>query len=120
MSSDLVWLLTKKSNSFLVKRNGAEFSREKGNLLNKNSYKFSGIASAQTIGIAQGAKGVTLTLTKTKKANHPIKATTEVVFKTGVRGAAKTVKKITNTYRPDLQSAALARLSRVAQSGKAN
>ena len=45
MSSDLVWLLVRDNSSFLVKRNGVQFSKEKGNLLNKNSLKYSGLAT---------------------------------------------------------------------------
>lgn len=44
MSADLIWLLVKDNNSFLVKRNGVEFSRESGNLRNVNAFKYSGLA----------------------------------------------------------------------------
>jgi hypothetical protein len=42
-------LLVKKNNSFLVKRNGVQFSSEAGNLLNKNSFKYSGIANKKVM-----------------------------------------------------------------------
>lgn len=43
MSSQLVWQIVKKNNSFIRKGlNGELFSAEKGNLTNKHSYKFSG------------------------------------------------------------------------------
>lgn len=46
-SDDLIWLLVKKNNRFLVKRNGNNtssitFSSEPNNLYNLNSYKYSG------------------------------------------------------------------------------
>ena len=50
MSSDLLWLLVKNNNSFLVKRDGTQFSGEKNNLTNLNSFKFSGLANKKTIG----------------------------------------------------------------------
>ncbi|KAF9026255.1 60S ribosomal protein L28 [Haplosporangium bisporale] len=45
MSADLTWLLIKNNNSFLIKRSGVQFSAEAGNLLNKNSFKYSGLAN---------------------------------------------------------------------------
>lgn len=46
-SADLVWLLVKNNNKFLVKRNGnsnasVTFSSEANNLYNLNSFKYSG------------------------------------------------------------------------------
>jgi large subunit ribosomal protein L28e len=51
-SSDLNWLLLKNNNSFLVKRDGVQFSAEKNNLTNCNSYKFSGLANARSVGVS--------------------------------------------------------------------
>jgi large subunit ribosomal protein L28e len=45
MSADLIWSLVKNNNSFLVKRNGVTFSSEAGNLVNRNSFKYSGLAN---------------------------------------------------------------------------
>ncbi len=47
VSTDLVWLLVKNNNKFLVKRNGnsnasVTFSSEPNNLYNLNSFKYSG------------------------------------------------------------------------------
>lgn len=49
VSDDLIWLLVKNSNRFLVKRNGnnnnsVTFSSEPNNLYNLNTFKYSGIA----------------------------------------------------------------------------
>ena len=58
MSDALVWSLIRDNNSFLVKRgrtdrNGAvQFSKEPGNLLNVNSFKYSGIANSKTVDIS--------------------------------------------------------------------
>ena len=43
VSSDLIWALINKNNSFLVKSKGNIFSKEPGNLLNKHSKKYSGL-----------------------------------------------------------------------------
>lgn len=45
MSSELVWAIVKNNNSFLVKRDNAQFSAEPTNLMNLNSFKYSGIAN---------------------------------------------------------------------------
>ncbi len=45
MSADLVWAIVKNNNSFLVKRQNVQFSSEPSNLLNLNSFKYSGIAN---------------------------------------------------------------------------
>lgn len=50
-SADLIWLLVKKNNRYLVKRNGNSnasitFSSEPNNLYNLNSFKYSGTYSS--------------------------------------------------------------------------
>ena len=45
MSSDLVWLLLKKNNSFVKKLSGIEFSAESGNVASLNSRKYSGLVN---------------------------------------------------------------------------
>ena len=68
MSDALVWQLIKNNNAFLVKRersnrSGAvQFSKESGNLLNVNSFKYSGIANSKAIGIDTSDKTITMTL----------------------------------------------------------
>ena len=64
MSSDLQWLLVKDSNSFLVKRNGVQFSSEPGNLANLNSFKYSGIVNAKTVGLTTKDGKIELSLKK--------------------------------------------------------
>jgi len=51
-------LLVRNNNSFLVKRDGAQFTKEKGNLLAKNSFKFSGLANPKTVDIVVTEKKV--------------------------------------------------------------
>ena len=45
MSRELVWELTRESSCFVVRRGTHEFSREAGNLRNKNTYKYSTLAA---------------------------------------------------------------------------
>lgn len=40
--SDLIWQLTKNNNSFLVKKNGVQFSKDPFNLTNRNMFTVSG------------------------------------------------------------------------------
>ncbi len=55
MSSSLVWQLVKDHNSFLVKRGrsarlgAVQLSAEPGNVLNVNSFKYSGLAHHNTV-----------------------------------------------------------------------
>jgi len=116
ISPDLIWNATKKRSSFLVKRNGAQFSSEPGNLMNSNSFKYSGLANPKTVDVRQaGAKGLTLVL-KNKKANKPSKSTQQVQLRrSDVRAASKTLKALVDRsfYRRDLTQAALARVTKL-------
>ncbi|KAI9104859.1 ribosomal L28e/Mak16 [Phlyctochytrium arcticum] len=114
MSGDLIWLLTRDTSSFLVKRNGVRLSREPGNLLNVNSFKYSGLAQRKSIHVASSEKGAALVLKKNRvPATKPSKVAHQIILKKGQRASAKSVQSILRNYRPDLQTAALARVSRV-------
>jgi len=66
MSADLIWSIIRNNNSFLVKRNGAQFTSEPNNLTNLNSFKYSGLAGKGTIGISPSPdnRGVVVTSKK--------------------------------------------------------
>ena len=58
MADSLVWMCVKNNNAFLVKRGkktsrcgAVQFSKERGNLLNVNSFKYSGLANSKAIDI---------------------------------------------------------------------
>ncbi|KAF9121930.1 CCR4-NOT transcription complex subunit 7 [Mortierella sp. 14UC] len=105
MSADLTWLLIKNNNSFLVKRSGVQFSSEAGNLLNKNSFKFSGLANKKTIDIAAAASGRGVVVSTPKN---------KVTLTKGIRKSARSVAGLTRAgYRADLRKAALARVAAV-------
>ncbi|KAF5312065.1 hypothetical protein D9619_002549 [Psilocybe cf. subviscida] len=110
MSSDLQWLLLRNSNSFIVKRvpEGPVFSREPGNLLNLNSFKYSGLANSKTIAIDEKAGNIQVVTRKTKaspQAVGPAYATASVRPRSGGRralGVAAAPAK--RGYRPDLRA----------------
>ncbi|KAF8954195.1 60S ribosomal protein L28, partial [Entomortierella lignicola] len=107
MSADLTWLLIKNNNSFLVKRSGVEFSSEAGNLLNKNSFKFSGIANNKTIDVSAAASGRGVVVA-TKKTSVPAyklaKGYNKVTLTKGVRKSARSVAGLARAgYRADLR-----------------
>ena len=52
-SPDLLWALTRKTNAFMVKRNGLFLSSEPNNLMAKHSFKYSGLANFETVGIEE-------------------------------------------------------------------
>ncbi|KAI0094992.1 hypothetical protein BDY19DRAFT_1052735 [Irpex rosettiformis] len=134
MSSDLVWLLTRKSNAFIVKKvpEGPIFSREHGNLLNLHSQKYSGIANekacripaskmetanlySQAIHIGQGPSSIQVVSRKTGSSLHAVRkafVSSSIRSRSGPRRAAGVVAGFAKRgYRPDLRQAALARTS---------
>ncbi|KAI9637798.1 60s ribosomal protein [Dioszegia hungarica] len=118
MSGDLQWLLLRKNNSFIVKGgHGPAFSREKGNLLNRHSHKYSGLTNAQGISMHPTKEGSIL-ITKIKKDVSPhqvASARVPVTLRRGTtaRRAAKIAAAETagKGYRSDLRQAAVARAS---------
>merc|ERR1711896_129225 len=60
-----------KNSSFLVKRNFLELSSEPGNLMNKNSFKYSGLANAEVVDIQDDETGITFSKKNKKNANQP-------------------------------------------------
>ena len=80
-SPDVLWAMVRDQSCHLQKRRaslrsgmgkkGGHFTLEPNNLMGINSYKYSGIANAKTVGIAPVAegKGIVLT-TKSKKSDR--------------------------------------------------
>jgi len=120
MSRELVWQLVRHHNSFLVKRGGVAFSREPGNLLNKNSYKYSGFAD-QAVDIRPAEdRGVVLSL-KSKKRSHlrkPAVTYNRITLKKNYRRTARSIATSLKKYRPELRRAALARASAIYRAAK--
>jgi len=117
MSQDLQWLLLRKYNSFLVKRvpEGPVFSTEPGNVRNIHSHKFSGLANAKTIDIADKGGIIKIKTRKTKATPHSVAsayAASSLRARSGRRHAlGVAAAPATRGYRPDLRTAALARVS---------
>merc|ERR1711939_752738 len=114
-SSDLLWALTKKNNAFLVKRNGLQLSSEPGNLMNKNSFKFSGIADFETVDVADNEKGITFSKKNKANANKPARNVVSGDLKKDLRKVSKSIinKTAGANYRKDLSGAALARWCKI-------
>ncbi|KAL0918451.1 hypothetical protein M5K25_010460 [Dendrobium thyrsiflorum] len=121
----LIWEIVKKNNAFLLKQSGngnamVQFSKEKNNLYNVHSFKFSGLANKKTVSIQPAGKdlSVVLATTKKNKQNKPTSLSQRSIMKREFRKVAKAVisQVADNHYRPDLKKAALARLSAVRRS----
>merc|ERR1711907_874123 len=112
-SSDLLWALTKKQNAFLVKRNGLQLTSEPNNLMNKHSFKYSGLANVEAVGIEDNTRGITL---KMKNKRNVV----SVDLKKDFRKVAATIRNKTEGkfYRQDLSNAALARWYKIWKSQK--
>merc|ERR1712117_525804 len=69
MSQQVVWSIVRQNHAYLVKSRksgGVQFSKHPGNLKNKNTLKYSGIANNNAISIQASADGITLSSGKTK------------------------------------------------------
>merc|ERR1711981_988272 len=90
-SSDLLWALTRKQNSFLVKRNGLQLTSEPHNVMNKHSFKYSGLANLETVGVEDNTRGITLKLKNKKNSQNPKRNIVPVDLKKDFRKVAKTI-----------------------------
>lgn len=118
VSPDLIWAVTKKNSSFLVKRNGHQLSCEPGNLASLNSFKYSGLANPKTVDVRQSGKGAVLVVKTAKNAKSPAKSTQVVALnKNDLKRSYNTVSALVekNFYRRDLAKTALARVAKLAQ-----
>ncbi|KAJ7625986.1 ribosomal protein L28e [Roridomyces roridus] len=119
MSTDLQWLLLRGNNSFIVKRDasvGRTFSRESGNLRNLHSQKFSGLACSKTIAISDSGNGIQIVSKKLKASPTAVARgsnTTVIRPRSGGRRALGITAAVVckKAGRPDLRTAALARVS---------
>merc|ERR1712224_291513 len=114
-SSDVVWGIIRKNSSFLVKRNFLELSSEPGNLMNKNSFKYSGLANDEALDVQDNTKGISFSKKNSKNRSQPKRNLVTVDLKKGFRQVAQTIKNKTEgaNYRKDLTKPALARWYKV-------
>merc|ERR1711862_278853 len=110
-SSDLLWALTRKTNAFLVKRNGLQLTSEPNNLMGKHCFKYSGLANEEAVGMEECPRGITLKKKNKKNAMQPKRAVRSTDLKKDFRKVAQTIKNSTegSYYRKDLSKAALGR-----------
>ena len=124
MSGDLIWEIVKNNSCFLIKRDRLQMTTEPNNLTNFNTFKYSGIANAKTVGIVpkEGGAGCVLTVKARKgaKTRKPVKMYNKMTLSKDFRRVAKTITNETagNFYRPDLAPAALAKWSAISKSQK--
>jgi len=114
----LLWELVKDNNSFLVKKHGVTFNREKGNLTNLNTYTHSGVVQKKAVDIQpgkdKGAIVVSLKSSSSSKQRKPAKSWSSVTYKTNSRRLQRILRKRLVSYgRPDLVPVALARASQL-------
>lgn len=118
VSSQLLWEVLRNHSCFLKKGlNNVVLTSEPGNLYQKNSYKYSGLARDKTVSLEDSSaedqgKGVQISLIKKKKGskNKPNVSTVTKVLKKDPRRMSKAVRAEVEHYRPDLVKAALGRL----------
>ena len=120
MSSDLQWLVVRNNSSFLVKRNGVQFSREAGNLMNLNSYKFNGLVNTKTVDVAlapaNGKKTALAVSTKRGSKTKTSKVTTQRRNKKSPAARSITAATAGHVYRADLSKYAVARAAALSES----
>ncbi|ABO98844.1 Ribosomal protein L28, component of cytosolic 80S ribosome and 60S large subunit [Ostreococcus lucimarinus CCE9901] len=109
-SDDFLWQVTKKHNAFTrasTSGHGARFSAEPGNVTAEVSFRASGLANAKTIDIREhdGGKGKPAATCDGKKLCGSFKSQAGEV-------------KIAAKARPDLEKAALARISAINKAGR--
>lgn len=114
------WMYVRNQSSFLHKRNVngktfTVFAGEKGNVMNVNTYKHSGLANEKTIAIDVADGKVTMGLKAPKNATKPSKSINVTPLKKNFRRVAKSIKTQTANkfYRADLTDKALARWSAI-------
>ncbi|KAI7842121.1 hypothetical protein COHA_004314 [Chlorella ohadii] len=108
MSAQLVWELVKKNNAFIRKSvNHTVFSAEPGNVANKHSYKYSGLANrGATVDVA-AAEGAVVISKSSKKGKLAGSVCKKNARRTNFAAAAEAQ----SAGRPDLKRAAQARAS---------
>ncbi|EFA83339.1 S60 ribosomal protein L28 [Heterostelium album PN500] len=120
MSSELIWNVIRGNNAFKITRGKTSFSSEAGNLRNKHSSKYSGLANRKVVDVNVNAAGaIELSAKRTKKAANPAASFGRVQLSKNYRSSAKAIRTLTTGYAPELRAAALARYHRLNKTAKA-
>ena len=116
VSKDLLWSIVRGFNSHQVRRHNGfvstTFSKERGNLTNTNSSKFSGISNASSFDVRKTHKGVQLSQGRRRQANRPVKSVNVTLFKNANR-KQKITNAVSGQVSPTLKESALKRWARV-------
>ncbi|OMJ84439.1 hypothetical protein SteCoe_14452 [Stentor coeruleus] len=121
VSSNVLWELLKDSNSYLIRKNGNDFSTDPYNLLNAHKQKYAGIASNSGVGVSSRKKGdpVVLRLKKLRK-NQPKKnhhEDTVAIKRGGFSGSAKNaLKAFVESRNTSLAKVAIERMKKLHKS----
>eukprot|EP00009_Paramoeba_aestuarina_P002097 CAMPEP_0201514444 /NCGR_PEP_ID=MMETSP0161_2-20130828/6279_1 /ASSEMBLY_ACC=CAM_ASM_000251 /TAXON_ID=180227 /ORGANISM="Neoparamoeba aestuarina, Strain SoJaBio B1-5/56/2" /LENGTH=146 /DNA_ID=CAMNT_0047910997 /DNA_START=241 /DNA_END=681 /DNA_ORIENTATION=+ len=82
-SAHLQWLLLRKHNSFMIKKDGITFSREQNNLTNNHSFTSSGLVHQASTGVNVNSKGRVVISARKGKASVGKIATANFTIATG-------------------------------------
>jgi large subunit ribosomal protein L28e len=125
--ADLIWMCVKKNSSFIRKSpNMPVMTAEPGNLTGLNSYKFSGLASAQVLNVASvktGSKESIILTTRNKKASRSARPA-RLYVENGINKQAKkglqALDKVMDAgyYRRDLLDLAKIKYAKIKKSFK--
>ena len=117
-STDLNWLLTRKTSSFLLKRRAGashHFSTDPLNPKGLFKPRFQGTIQKRALNVQENpsGKGVVLVYKNKRNQNKPAKGVSKVVLNRGSGRALKNIKQFVNKqqYRSDLKNVALRRAS---------
>merc|ERR1712188_115728 len=121
-AEEVIWACVKGNNAFLHKSkqggNKVQFSSDPNNLYNLNTFKFSGLANAKSVGVASGADGAVVTKSRPNNLSKPSAGVNKYTTKRNARKAMASIEKQLDGWRSDLVVAAKARMS-VVQKGSA-
>lgn len=109
VSNDLVWELTKKQSSFLVKFQGTVFSKDPLNLTKKNSKNSSGLVNDKALSISEKNGNIIIKSKVAKNVNKPSKSVhvQKLSEYKPARKVALTVSNSAKGYRDDLRVVAV-------------
>uniref|UniRef100_A0A7S1Y069 Ribosomal eL28/Mak16 domain-containing protein n=2 Tax=Phaeomonas parva TaxID=124430 RepID=A0A7S1Y069_9STRA len=118
-SPNVIWSVISKNNSYVQRRNGrtrrsgaVALSGERGNPMNKHTFKMSGLANKQVFGLDEDAKTITFYV-KTGNGKSPRNEFEEVALNKGFKAGAKAIKAATGKVykRRDIEAALLTRFA---------
>ena len=119
ISADLCWELLRINSSYVVRRNGCEFSSDPQNLMNLNAARYVNLSSSPAFGLTATAKGK-LQLTQksgSKKERFPLSNNRIIPLVRGRKASIRAVKNILKSAgRADLADAGAARVGAVLRS----